>query len=197
MILIGLSGPAGVGKSEAAEHLFRRYGFRRTAFKAPVVAAARELLRYMDVPHGEIEDRLDGSLKDAPIAGFPGITGRTVQQAIGFEARDALDPLLLVKIWWRRHRDASLLVLESVRDVAEAEFIRDKGGFVIEIKRPGHVGANAHPSEHVPIIPDVSIWNDGPLEILHHRLDGTLDRLRVSHLLQLERMTGCPLSIPA
>jgi hypothetical protein len=176
-MIIGLTGKAGVGKSEAARYLAERYGFRRTHTKAPIVEMAIPLLRRMGVPEEEIPRRIDGDLKEVPIPGFEPVTGRIVQQALGGEARDAIDPLLYMKIWWRENEGVDV-VNESIRYANEIDFIHARGGLIVRICRPGFDGVNGHMSEQQSFSPDTFLWNNGPIEVLHRRLDGIVDRLR-------------------
>ncbi len=57
-------------------------------------------------------------------------------------------------------------IIPDVRFANEAKAIKDAGGFVVRVDRPGVGPANAHASERLEFEPDFGINNDGTLDFL-------------------------------
>jgi hypothetical protein len=146
-MLIGLAGYAGAGKDCAAEALITA-GWERRAFADPLKDIARDLGW-----NGEKDD-----------------TGRRFLQNLGSSVRAHLG----AHVWI----DATLddidpaqdrIVVTDVRYPNEAAAIRQLGGLIVRIERPGVGPANDHPSEHAldrwPY--DFQILNAGTVADLH------------------------------
>lgn len=151
--IIGLTGPKYSGKTTAANHLIRRYGYGGSAITDPMIDIAVPILKGMGVPGDETFDRLapSGTRKDDPIPNFPWLTGRKVLQAIGKDLRDALsqptdtapdgnlhgtDSRLFYDFWLRDNADCELLVNQSVRYAFEGGIITSEGGETWRIINP-------------------------------------------------------------
>lgn len=128
--LVGLCGYAGSGKDTAAEGLTGT-GWRRVAFADPLKELARML-------------------------GWNGAKdtyGRRFLQVLGEQVR-----LIIGEDSWVRAAEKFVdakpddVVITDVRYPNEAEWIRRRGGFLVEIQRPGVGPANDHPSERVDLL---------------------------------------------
>jgi hypothetical protein len=166
-VVVALSGLAASGKSTAAEYLDRHHGFVRHRFAAPL----KDMMRAL----GLTERHIEGDLKEVPCDLLCGRTPRWAMQSVGTEwGRDLIHPDLWVSIWKARalaSLEAGLnVVAEDCRFPNEADAVRALGGRVIRLKGRGGIGGS-HASENLPE-PDMTVWNNGPLEILHARLDG-------------------------
>lgn len=151
--IIGLTGRKYSGKTEVAKYLCR-FGYVGLPITDTMVDMAIPLLRAMNVPEDEIEERLSptGKMKDDPIPNFPWLTGRKILQSIGKELRDALseplgegqppinangtDSLLFFNLWLHYHPEDIPLVNQSVRYPHERDMIRANGGEVWRIVNP-------------------------------------------------------------
>lgn len=163
---IGLMGYGGAGKSEVAK-ILSGHGFTRTHIKKPLRAMAATLLREAGIAEDMIDRYLDGDLKREVIPELHR-SGTEIQQYLGTEfGRDFCYPALWLDLW--RRRAASILaaggrvVQESVRFPNEAEGIRELGGIIIRVERPGVGPLSGHVSEVPPAEPDITIHNNGSL----------------------------------
>lgn len=138
--IVAIMGVAGSGKTVVARRL-EQYGFARTRFAAPI----KEMLR---VGLGLTEAQLDGDEKSAPIHDLGGASARTMMQTLGTEwGRRMIHPDLWASVW-KRH--VALLdgpiVVDDLRFPNEAAAIREMGGVIWRVYRPGLVTMD-HASE--------------------------------------------------
>lgn len=177
--LIGLSGPAGAGKSTAARVL-RRHGWARVKFAGPLKAMLRAMLTEAGVPPSEIRRMIEGDLKETPQPILGGRTPRHAMQTLGTEwGRSCMAADLWVTL--AAARIAGLLaagrnvVVDDVRFANEAALIRSMGGRVVLIDRPGVTPVGTHASEAgVPW--DASILNDGRRAAFEREVEAALVR---------------------
>lgn len=132
--LIGLTGPAGCGKGTIAERLWALHGYVATAFAEPLRHAASEAFCV------DYEDFVDRDKKDA-VNAYWGMTPRQMLQKMGTEA---MRGTFGMEFWLRRWaltyneiRDVANCVVSDVRFENEAEMVRDCGGLIIHVSRPG------------------------------------------------------------
>lgn len=128
-----LTGPAGAGKSLAAKALLEG-GWRREAFAEPIRAAVLALYPGWGVGHFE------QPLKELKCPRH-GIAPRSALRTVGEHARE-LDAEIYVRAMARRLGrlvDAGFkhVVIDDLRLPLEARLVRDLGGRVIHIARPG------------------------------------------------------------
>lgn len=174
---IGFCGPAGAGKSTAAEHLMRHWRFQRVRFAGP--------LKAMMLALGLDPAQVDGDRKEEP---SPLLCGRTPRQAMQWLGTEWGRNLIGSEFWiaaWRaavertppicRHPDDSfaLIVADDVRFANEAKAIRDRGGIVVRIERPGAGSASGgdHASERMDFVPDRVIRNTGDIVAFGELID--------------------------
>lgn len=165
--LVGLMGYGGAGKSEVAKAL-RGHGFTALHIKTPLRDMAAVLLRHTGYSDPEIDSYLDGDKKRDTIPALCR-SGTEVQQFLGTEfGREFCYAGLWLDIWKRRARTlldgGTSVSQESVRFPNEAAAIREMGGVIIDVKRPGIGPLSGHKSEVLPIDdPDVVIQNNGTI----------------------------------
>jgi hypothetical protein len=149
--LIGLVGRKGSGKDTAAKALTTQ-GWTRLAFATPL----REVIQTMfllDDEHCETP-----RLKELP--GPMGVSYRRGMQAVGTElVRNQLSTVLPeagMEGFWVQHMrrqierartEGKRVVITDVRFRDEAEMIRQMGGALVHIRRPGIDTSNLHSSE--------------------------------------------------
>lgn len=107
-------------------------------------------------------------LKEKIIPGFD-ITGREFLQRLGTEAmRNNFHKDVWVKALFSRYKQASKWVITDCRFRNEAEWVKQFGGKVVRVIRPGVNPVNAHPSETEldNWDFDAHIINDGTIEDL-------------------------------
>ncbi len=102
--------------------------------------------------------------------GKTAMTVRRILQWWGTEYRRAQDPDYWTKAWGRKVEGLDLakmhVLVDDVRFINELQVIKEHGGLVVKIERPGFEGANNHASE--TSLDDYHAWdgvlvNDGSL----------------------------------
>lgn len=167
MKIIGLTGPAGSGKSTVARLLGERHGYWEESFAAPIREFIQEVC-------GLTPDEL-AAVKETPIAALCGKSPRYAMQTLGTEwGRHLIGADL-----WLRALESHLnefasendrIVISDVRFANEANWIRERGD-LWHLTRPGAV-VNPHASELgiTPIDADVLFDNDCDLDALADRI---------------------------
>lgn len=184
---IGFCGPAGAGKSTAAERLVQRWRFNRVRFAGP--------LKAMMLALGLDPAQVDGDRKEEPSPLLCGRTPRQAMQWLGTEwGRNLIGEGFWIAAWQaavervspdlnslsQAVRGVRLVVADDVRFANEAKAIRDRGGLVIRIERPGAGSASGgdHASERMDFVPDRIIRNTGDLAAFHKAIDDLAASLR-------------------
>jgi hypothetical protein len=191
--VVGLSGFAQSGKTTAALYLEQKYGIRRKHIAEPLRAMLAVLLQANGMSSDEITEYLEGAKKEQVIPCL-GVTSRYAQITIGTEwGREMINQNLWANTWAAGVKDGESVMNDSVRFPNEAAAIRQLGGFVIMIKRPGTKPAKfknklgeflyskfgimwgVHPSERIDLIkPDFIIHNDADVETMYRDLDAAM-----------------------
>ena len=169
-LLIGLNGYAGSGKDEVARYLQSK-GWKWESFAAPLRKGLELINPCIDgVPLAEHLER-DGW--DKVKRTYPEV--RRMLQVIGTEfcrktfGDDCWVNVAEENLWDMRADDSC--VFSDVRFSNEVEFIREYGGKIVCIERPGVGPINAHCSEVLIADPDYVIVNDGTIEDLHKKVE--------------------------
>jgi hypothetical protein len=168
MALIGLGGFARSGKDESARALTGE-GWQREAFADRLKVLAHKLDPLL--PHegtwfrlAEVVDRAGWEhAKTLPAV-------RAYLQDVGVAARDTIGSDVWVTPVLRCLGPGRRLVVTDVRFPNEIDAVRDAGGVLILVTRPGVAAVNGHVSEAAAA--DESLWdhvvvNDGTVDQLH------------------------------
>lgn len=172
-MIIAIMGPAGSGKSTAAQHLVEKYGAIRYSFAGPLKELAKRTLDLSDAQcYGTQAE------KEAidPRYGF---SARWFLQRLGTEGArvtfgsDFWTRMLIDKI---KRENPPLAVIDDARFVNEATAIRDAGGQVWRLTCAGGAqssDAGAHASEREWAIAPADIIMSPPfgLESLYRCID--------------------------
>lgn len=113
-------------------------------------------------------------------------SSRRFQQLIGTEwGREMVAPDFWIRCWKAEvgdhaatHFGPLMVCSDDCRFENEFAAIRGEGGIVVRIEREG-AGAStgaAHVSENGRGVPDITIENNGPVDVLAARMSGILDR---------------------
>ena len=166
--LIAFTGLATSGKTTAAQHFVNEHDFHRTSFAKPI----RDMLVALGLT---AEDLSLGKETPHPLLG--GKTPRWALQSLGTQwGRDLITPDLWVNA--ARERVKQWLtcgyrpVFDDCRFDNEARMVRELGGYVVEIVRPGVV-RGSHESERgvSPDLVNLRVTNDGAPTKLTRDLD--------------------------
>ena len=156
MVLIGLMGCKGSGKTLGAEYLKQQYGFVEKSFAECLKRAFQQLFLLSDEQVFGTQEQ-----KETPDPRWFGCTPRKMLQFVGTDLlRENLDKIMPglgnnvfthhFKLWYEEliSRDpAACVVVSDVRFQNEIDFIQSLGGVVIKIERPGTATDDMHPSE--------------------------------------------------
>lgn len=181
IFLIGLTGYAGHGK-DTVRQMLEELDFVGLAFADPIRQMLRELLNSNGIDSAYMDER---ELKEAVIPQL-GVSYREMAQTLGTEWGRALHPAI-----WLRLADAFIadcydtdtfnthFVVSDVRFPNEAAWVRERGGSIWRVVRPGIAAVNAHTSESsIDLIePDLVIDNSGTLDDLRNQVEQALHTL--------------------
>lgn len=166
--VIGICGPAGVGKDTVADYLCKVHGFRRVSFAAPIY----DMLTALGFPAPATREE-----KEAihPMWGF---SWRHAAQTLGTEWGRSLDKDIWLKLLVRRIKDSAhcKFVISDVRFENEAHTIRDNGGTLLHLSgRAADLGERANHASEVPVaVEEAYDWqvdNSGSMEDLYAEID--------------------------
>lgn len=159
-----------IGAEEAVPLVYGCQQDKVRVFYIDAVRAAEQCADWQRfvVEHADIQDR----------PGLTAVTVRRILQWWGTEYRRAQDPDYWTKAWGRMIErldlDKTLVLVDDVRFMNELNVIRDHGGLIVKIERPGFDGANNHSSE--TSLDSYRDWdgiivNDGTLEQFCHKAE--------------------------
>jgi hypothetical protein len=164
-MLIGVSGLAGSGKSEVSAVLTSEFGFGRVKFADPLKNMIRTLLRGAGHIDEDVERMVEGDLKEVEIPEL-GVSPRLLMVTLGTEwGRDAVRPDLWIRLWKAAAEMHERVVVDDVRFPNEVDAIRELGGVIWRVERPGLVAAS-HVSEQLSVEPDDVLFNTLDLDFL-------------------------------
>lgn len=177
--IIGLGYRAQSGKDTVADFLAARYGYKRTAFAAPLKEACASVF-------GFTHEQLHGRDKELPdsywsrVLGKP-VTPRWVLQHVGTELfRQNLHPDIWVHALGKKVCDGGLWAVSDVRFPNEADAIKSWGGQVWRLDRVCRCaigGSTTHESETAMATYtgwDATIPNHGTIRELYLMVNGLL-----------------------
>lgn len=161
--IVGLNGYARAGKDTVAEYLVREHGYTRVAF-------ADTLKKFVAAVFPAVADHVSAVGWEAA---KEQIEVRRALQRVGSAARDHIHPDIWIISLLRNLDDSdSRLVVSDVRFPNEATLIKNHGGPVLRIERPGFGPAGND-------VTDTSLdLYDGFFSVIDN--DGSLDDLYAS-----------------
>ncbi|BAM87669.1 putative deoxynucleotide monophosphate kinase [Bradyrhizobium oligotrophicum S58] len=175
MIVIGIKGLIGSGKTTAARYLIEQHGFVRGRFAGALKDMLRAYLAYRGCDPATIDRMVDGDLKGKPSRWLGGQTPRHAMEWLGGSGRDSMGE----GFWIGAEADKlqanspTRVVVEDVRHANEGVWIGEQGGVVVEVVRPGQ-----QPQDHrteraqAAVRADLAIMNyDGDLASTERQID--------------------------
>lgn len=141
MKIIGVSGAKRSGKDTLGQVLIDEFGFARVSFAQPLKEMLATLYQYVGYSDEEINERINGDLKESPDKNLFDKSGRFLMVTLGTEwARDSVHKDFWVGI--ARARIQSLkragvkgVVFTDVRFPNELDMIRALGGTTLVVRR--------------------------------------------------------------
>jgi hypothetical protein len=166
--IVALLGVSGSGKSIVARRLLAS-GFQRVRFGD----AARDMLSggFGCTPH-----EIDGDQRNIPQTRFGGMTVQNLMQSLTHDwGRGGVHSDIWANEWRRRvsllrpplpgHK--ILVLSDDLQRPNEAAAVREAGGIVVRITRPGYVPANPGAfHKQARITHDVELINEGPEKLV-------------------------------
>jgi hypothetical protein len=170
--IVGLSGYAGVGKDEARKILCEEKGFVGSAFADKLRELAAFLDPYFPEAQGTYKSVVERLGYDKAKREYPCIRQYLIK--LGEGGRD----IIYQDVWLDRvlppptlaaHQafmaNPQPLVISDVRNPNEGQRVKDLGGIVIRITRPGHGPVHETEAKSVAATKfDIEIVNDGSLD---------------------------------
>lgn len=166
------------GKSTVAERLRARHSFAIEKFAFPLKKMLGALFDEVMPPH-EVRRRLEGDLKEIPIAALGFVTPRRMMQTLGTEWGRGLDPDFWVQVMEARlsvhdaRYSSARIVVDDMRFPNEFDAMRRFGATLVRVDRPGESVTPSHASEgaldHYEFTH--TIQNTGSLEDLYTQVD--------------------------
>ena len=174
--VIAFGGPMRSGKSLASSHLISKHGF----VNHPIAIGVKDMLRTL----GCTNEHLYGTLKEQPTDFLCGKTPRFALQTLATEwGRNLISKTLWVEYWARTVPDVDVIVIDDLRTIEGAKWMRARGAILIEIRRSG-LDTSGEASQHETetqfsqIVYDEVIENDGTIEEFTAKLDDLVGRFR-------------------
>ena len=178
--IIGIYSPAPQSGKTLASNVLTHQGFTRLSFAAPLKRMCIEFLMMLGYSKAAALEYVFTN-KEALI---PEInqTPRHLMQTLGTEwGRDLIDNDVWLTIFEKASQEFKKIVVDDVRFVNEAEKIRQMGGEMWKIVRPGATHNGAHSSEGQLDNWngfDQVIYNDGTLVEFREKVDAVIQNAR-------------------
>lgn len=181
--IIGLNGKKGSGKDTAGAYLVEQYGYERASFAAPLKSSAAASLglppdpetfeEWKNNPDARVILTVDG-IEEV------NISVREFLQFYGTEGHRNI-PIFGQSIWTvgllNTLDPEKKYVITDARFVNECTAVREAGGTIIVIDRPGTDGGDSHASEDdLPAeLVDTVLYNGSDLAHLYSSLDAYME----------------------
>jgi len=167
MKLIGLTGPAGCGKTTLANILIEDHEFTRVKFADPLKDMLRAMYRNTGMSPDDIERRLEGDLKEVK-CDIIGCTPRWAMQTLGTDwGRKLINENLWLNLTiavLADMPDDARIVIDDVRFDNEAQVVSLYGGRTYMIT--GRGGIEGYHESEDGVQCDLHVNNDSGLEKL-------------------------------
>lgn len=172
--IIAITGLKGSGKTEISKYLVSHYAFERISFADPL----KEMLRTMGLTY----EQLWGQEKEISSTLLEGATPRHAMQTLGTEwGRNLIAYDLWSNVWKNKveHTMSNRIVTDDMRFRNEATMVKNLGGHIITVERPGQESKDTHISETETntVLCDFKIINDGSIFMLKASVDKVMEKI--------------------
>ena len=171
-MLVGLSGKAGSGKDETG-YVLEAYGFLKVSFAAKLKRVAQDVF---GLSRAETSDR---ALKELVVSRW-GLSPRRIMQEVGKKMREIHQDIWVSCLDELIAQGVSRIVVTDVRFPNEAYKIRDIGGEIWRIERPGAGSLTGSDDESETALDqwpyDVVLYNDSDLSELARKVGDIVAR---------------------
>lgn len=174
--VFAFTGLKGSGKDTAAKYILdgKFDDSVLIKFADPLKNMIRTLLTEAGFNPDQIEDMVEGNLKEMPIMEFGGRSCRYLMQTLGTEwGREKVCDSLWIDITLNKIANSPkpIIVVTDLRFANELEAMRSVDAIIHRIERGTVVDKDMHPSETFVMEMDVPvIKNDGTIEDLHNKI---------------------------
>lgn len=162
-----MTGKKRSGKDTVASMIDAEYDYDRVAFAGPLKGMIKFLLKCTGMTDEQADVRINGTEaeKEEPLRVLQNKSTRFAMQKLGTEWRNFFGVNLWTDIIRAKVESTERVVLTDLRFLHEADFVREHGGTVARVVRPGTNSGDTHPSEveMEKIVPDFTIYNHGSL----------------------------------
>ena len=173
-IVIGICGKARAGKNEIAKYLTKYHAFKEDSFASPIRQSCIHLLGLSGL------DELD-RIKEQSHELLNNKTPREYMQKMGTEfGRNMICDDIWIKSLYGRNKNTKRLCVSDIRFENEMLSIKNNGGFIIRIVRPGvEIKLSNHQSESgiSDEFIDYEIINDGTLLDLIPKIESVMKKI--------------------
>lgn len=179
MLVVALTGSAGVGKSTIAEYLAGRYHFQRIRFADPLKQMVTALLTRQGCTPEYARRCIDGDLKTKAVPELGGRTPRHAMQTLGTEwGRTLIGENFWLGCWQNVVGQVIArgpVVADDCRFLNEYTAVKSMGGLVWRVAREGcrpdpHISEN----EHLGFEVDANLVNNSSVNTLLLKVDQLL-----------------------
>lgn len=192
-MLIGITGYARHGKDSVADVLVKRYGYTKTSFAKPMKEAVCAVfdwtMEHIENHKEEVDLRWGISPRQALT-----LLGTEFGQFMLCEKYPQFKKSTGRRLWVKRalcnYKQGDKLVISDLRFPHEEEYIRELGGKIIKVERPGYPVNLDHESERCVLLvkSDFLIKNDRTLDEMHDNIIRDCSTLIFSLFAQSGRM---------
>ena len=198
MMIIGISGYVGSGKTTTSDWFIGNHGFKRLSFADPI----RNMIMALGIPEATLRDP---ELKEQPHKLLLGRSPRYAMEKLGKEwGRELMHPQFWIGQFAAKADTMKFVICDDVRYPNEVEAIHALGGKVYKLIVPGQEARVASDYAVQTVFPDEALTNDPGAgvtqkklyEYIYSRTFRPDDRLEPPGM-KLDRYAGIPLSVRA